>query len=436
MKKIVLISLLFFITLPFVILTTIGFETNKFNNLISEKVKISNPNIDLSFEKIKFKLDIKNFNLFVETNNPKFSYKDVKVPIENVKVYLNPIGLLKSQLDVKYSIIQSKEININQLKKIILETKPSNLSSLIMNNVREGFLKTSVEFYFDEDFNIKNYIARGELKKINFAFKKFEFKNTEFKFFADNSDILLKDIKSEIDGVVFNNGDLQINYEKNINIKSSFFTSLDLNRKQHSTYFKLLEKNKDLKGNIRLNADLDHNLDITFDKTMKVNDYNYVNKGKIKELFYQTNDKDNKFLLNKNKKKLKIENSEINTGFNSDSNNYIISSGNYKLNDLTLDKYSITSKIKKNIYDLSINLDYSDDLNFEIINYRKDKGKIANVTLDINVKGDEIHLKKVLFKENNNKIFLKDLKFSKTKFVTLNKIDVKTFYKKVLQNTY
>ena len=53
MKKIVLISLLFFITLPFVILTTIGFETNKFNNLISEKVKISNPNIDLSFEKNK-----------------------------------------------------------------------------------------------------------------------------------------------------------------------------------------------------------------------------------------------------------------------------------------------------------------------------------------------------------------------------------------------
>ncbi len=436
MKKIVLISLLFFVTLLFVILTTIGFETNKFNNLISEKVKISNPNIDLNFEKIKFKLDIKNLNLFVETNNPKFSYKDVKVPIENVKVYLNPIGLLKSQLDVKYSIIQSKEININQLKKIILETKPSNLSSLIMNNVKEGFLKTSVEFYFDEDFEIKNYIARGELKKINFVFKKFKFKNTEFKFFADNSDILLKDIKSEIDGVVFNNGDLQINYEKNINIKSSFFTSLNLNRKQHSTYFKLLEKNKDLKGNIRLNADLNHNLDITFDKTMKVSDYNYANKGKIKELFYQTNNKDYKFLLNQNIKKIKIENSEINAGFNSDSNNYIISSGNYKLNDLTLDKYSITSKIKNNIYDLSINLDYSDDLNYEIINYRKDEGKIANITLDINVKGDEIHLKKVLFKENNNKIFLKDLKFSKTKFVTLNKIDVKTFDKKGLQNSF
>ena len=90
-------------------------------------------------KKIKFKLDIKNFNLFVETNNPKFSYKDVKVPIENVKIFIQSIGLLKSQLDVKYSIIQSKEININQLKKIILETKPSNLSSLIMNNVREGF---------------------------------------------------------------------------------------------------------------------------------------------------------------------------------------------------------------------------------------------------------------------------------------------------------
>ena len=42
----------------------------------------------------------------------------------------------------------------------------------------------------------------------------------------------------------------------------------------------------------------------------------------------------------------------------------------------------------------------------------------------------------MLFKENNNKIFLKDLKFSKTKFVTLNKIDVKTFDKKGLQNSF
>ena len=85
---------------------------------------------------------------------------------------------------------------------------------------------------------------------------------------------------------------------------------------------------------------MDHNLDITFDKTMKVNDYNYVKQRKNKELFYQTNDKDNKFLLNQNIKKLKIEGTQKLYRFNSDSNNYIISSGNYKVNDLTLDKYN------------------------------------------------------------------------------------------------
>jgi len=436
MKKVVLISLLILIMSFFTILTTIGFETNRFNSLISEKVSTSNPNINLNFEKINFKFDIKNLNLFVETNNPKFSYKDVKVPIENVKVYLNLIGLLKSKIEIKYSIIQSKEININQLKKIILETKPSNLNSLILNRVKKGFLKTSVEFYFDEDFEIKNYIARGELKKIDFMFEKFEFKNTEFKFFADNSDILLKNIKSEIDGVILKNGDLQINHEKNFNIKSSFFTSLDLNRKQHSTYFKFLEKNKYLKGDIYLKANLDHNLDITLDKTMKVNRYNYSNKGKIKEIFYKNNGKDKKFILDQKIEELKIKNSEINTSFNSDNNNYILATGNYELNNLKLNKYTITSKIKKNIYDLSINLDYSDDLNFEIINYKKDKGKIANITLDMNLKGNKIHLKEVSIKENNNEIFLKGLKFDKKNFVTLNKIYVKTFDEKGLQNSF
>ncbi len=436
MKKVVLISLLILIMSFFTILTTIGFETNRFNSLISEKVSTSNPNINLNFEKINFKFDIKNLNLFVETNNPKFSYKDVKVPIENVKVYLNLIGLLKSKIEIKYSIIQSKEININQLKKIILETKPSNLNSLILNRVKKGFLKTSVEFYFDEDFEIKNYIARGELKKIDFMFEKFEFKNTEFKFFADNSDILLKNIKSEIDGVILKNGDLQINHEKNFNIKSSFFTSLDLNRKQHSTYFKFLEKNKYLKGDIYLKANLDHNLDITLDKTMKVNRYNYSNKGKIKEIFYKNNGKDKKFILDQKIEELKIKNSEINTSFNSDNNNYISATGNYELNNLKLNKYTITSKIKKNIYDLSINLDYSDDLNFEIINYKKDKGKIANITLDMNLKGNKIHLKEVSIKENNNEIFLKGLKFDKKNFVTLNKIYVKTFDEKGLQNSF
>ena len=48
------------------ILSSIGFETNKFNNLISDKVYQSK-NIILKLETINFKLDPQELSLFLET---------------------------------------------------------------------------------------------------------------------------------------------------------------------------------------------------------------------------------------------------------------------------------------------------------------------------------------------------------------------------------
>ena len=57
-----------------IILSTVGIETNKFNNLIKERAS-NTKNILLDLETIKFKLDPKELSLFLETENPKISYK-------------------------------------------------------------------------------------------------------------------------------------------------------------------------------------------------------------------------------------------------------------------------------------------------------------------------------------------------------------------------
>ena len=74
MKKISLsIFLIFLITLIIIvtILSTVGIETKRFNNLVTQKINKDNNKISLSLDSIKFKLDIEEISLFLETKNLK-----------------------------------------------------------------------------------------------------------------------------------------------------------------------------------------------------------------------------------------------------------------------------------------------------------------------------------------------------------------------------
>ena len=88
------IILFFLVVFSMLILSTIGFKTDKFNKFISDKAIESNKSISLKLEKIKFKFYVKDFNLFLETENPQIIYKDLTIPIQNVKVYLDFYSLI------------------------------------------------------------------------------------------------------------------------------------------------------------------------------------------------------------------------------------------------------------------------------------------------------------------------------------------------------
>ena len=95
MKKILywFIFLLILIILSLaIILATVGIETNRFNNLISQKINNIN-NINISLSSIKFKLNIQSMSLFLETSNPNINYRKALVPAKNVKVYIDFFSL-------------------------------------------------------------------------------------------------------------------------------------------------------------------------------------------------------------------------------------------------------------------------------------------------------------------------------------------------------
>ena len=104
-------------------------------------------------------------------------------------------------------------------------------------------------------------------------------KKTNFTFFADKNDILLKNIFGNLEDIKLFDGDIQLNLENAIKISSNFNSKINLDEKLLKKYF---NKNNDTFYTLKiLKADLNNNLLIVLDSTYKVQDYNYSISGKI-----------------------------------------------------------------------------------------------------------------------------------------------------------
>ena len=124
-----LLSLILFV----VILSSTGVKTDKFNNLITNKITKSK-NIKLQLQALNFKLDLRELSLFIETQNPKINYINQEIPAKNIKIYLDFIPLLKTDLKIKKINIIFNELNFSQLNELSRFIKPSNVKSFLNNN--------------------------------------------------------------------------------------------------------------------------------------------------------------------------------------------------------------------------------------------------------------------------------------------------------------
>ena len=168
MKKI-FVNLTLFIFFSFIILiiilSTNGIETKKFNKMIINKASQSN-DIKLDLETIKFKLDIRELSLFLETQSPKIIYSEMLIPTQSIKVYADFISILKSNPKIEKIILNLEELDINQLNKLSILIKPSNFKSFLNNKIKEGKLVTQIEIFLNEDGFFDNFIAKGSVKDL------------------------------------------------------------------------------------------------------------------------------------------------------------------------------------------------------------------------------------------------------------------------------
>ncbi len=428
MKKFFLSLLLFIffssvITLTF--LMTIGLETSRFNEIISKKAA-NTKNINLKLKTIKFKIDPKKLNLFLETANPVINYKDISIPVKNIKVYIDFLSLFKSDPKIKKINLVLEEINISQIHKLSKIIKPSNFKSFLNNKIKSGKFFSEIEIFLNGNGEYENFITKGTVKNLNIKlFEGFNLSKAKLSFFADKSDILLKNIVGEIEGGIISDGDLKLGLDNGLKINANFNSSINLDEKFFEKDLKILKKNFFFKNIENLKGKFSNNLNITLDNTYKVLDYSFSLSGNIENSKVKILPIIRNLFIREKLNEIYFSDLKIKTIFTPKKIEFD-GEGKYSFNNLDFLKINLKNKIIDNLLNLKINFDFKNKFYLDFINYQKLDNSIANIVIDLEKKNEDLKINTVNFIENDNFIKLKNLIFQKNIFYTFGEISVKT----------
>ncbi len=414
---------LFFLFFGILILK--GLETNKFNNFLSQSIYQSNSNIDVQLDTIKFKLDIKEISLFLETKNPKVIYRNINIPVKNIKVYVNFLSIIKSDTKIEKINLILNEISIKELKKLSVSFKPSNFTNLLNYKITDGKLNTEIDIYFNDKNLIENYIARGSVSEFKSnLLDEINLYNSSFTFFADKTDILIQNFVGTTGPIKIHNGDLKFqllpeisivtNFEANINYKNNF-----------QNYHNLIKKLSNIKNISDFDGNLLNNLSIKLDKTYKIKNYEFKSRGTVSRSTFNFNYPIKNLLLNEKIKSVSIENSKFKINNNTFKKDFKIE-GKYSFNNTNFQKFNLSNIIEDKILKIKLNSEYDKEINLEAINYNKPDGKIAKIYADLEKNSNLLKINEIDFKSDNSSILIGGVIIKDRKLISLQKILINT----------
>ncbi len=477
LKFFVVIIIIF--SLLLIYLSTIGIETESFNEQIKNKVDKSNKNLKFNLKKIKIKLDPLRLKFNAKTVGATVYYYDKPLELEYISTQVSLASIIKNRFVSSNFEIASKSLPLRDLIKFARAAYKGPELFILEKIIKKGHVIFDLKINYDEngkikdDYEINGIIKDGKIQllnnyiyeKINFIFnlKKQEFKLQEIKFatnkidfFSDNLNVKQKKDIFYIDGIVKNkNTSLSKNFLqilnfnfKNLNLDNTIFSSTNNFSFEINKNFKL--KNIFLKSDI----DLDY--------------LKYKAESYILDYFPKINEE---IVLKNHKLKLKysknllsiIGEAEIKLEENFNKIDYILENNDQSFNiqsNLTLDAISLKNQdfigtyfptVNENINfkNQKLNIKYNNeklslsgegkikvDDEFESIKYFiSSKDKKINFDLDLNLdktnfevnffnykKNDKIdtQLKIDGYYDQNKNLFLNNLSISEDK----NKIEV------------
>ncbi|MDC0167654.1 hypothetical protein OAI63_03870, partial [Candidatus Pelagibacter sp.] len=259
MKKFLLrfftaITILIF--LPIIYLSTIGIETESFNEQIKNKINESNKNLQLNLKKIQIKLDPFKLKFNAKTVGATVYYYNKPLELEYIETQVSLESIIKNEFVSSNLELGSKSLPLGDLIQFARAINKSPELFFLEKIIKKGQIIFNLKINYDEngkikdDYEIKGRIKDGQiqflnnyiyekinlifnLKKQEFKFQDIKFATNKINFSSDKLNVKQKGDIFYIDGVVKNKDAVlsknflnivKLNF-KNLNFDDTIFSS-------------------------------------------------------------------------------------------------------------------------------------------------------------------------------------------------------------------
>ena len=344
---ILLLSVLVILT---VYLSTIGIETDKFNDQIKKKISLINKKIDIDLKKIKLILDPFKLKIYAKTVDTTVYFSKRPLALESIKTQVSISSLIENKISSSNIEVTTKSILLNDLIKFIRTTTNKTELFILEKIVKKGHVIIDLRLNIDDNGKIKNdYEIEGLIKdaSINFL-NKANFKNINFNFNFQKDNYHFDEINFKAEEVNFISKKLNVKKKNN-----SFLIDADVENDQSSLNSNILKLlNLSFKNIIVDDAKFKTNneFSLEIDEKFKVKNIILNSDINITQLKYKKSKIINKYFPEVDDLIL-LENHKLNLNYK-DKNLSINGEGQIQLNTGEVDeiKYFINKKEK----DLSI----------------------------------------------------------------------------------
>ncbi len=435
MKKIILSSTIFLliaIVAMIGFLVLFGYETNKFNSLLENKIKSNLSDVTIKIEKIKVKINIKNLNFFITTTEPSIKYRGNKIDIKKIDAFIKLNSFLSGKPNIDKVNIVSNEINIDKTKKIVKYFKPSNLKKFYLNDVEKGKLLFNIDLFLKNN-EIKNFEISGYVKKLFVNIEDISIKESSFIYLIKKNSGEIDNLRGFLNGFQVNSGRIKFENTNSLNVEGNIKSEIVLNKTNLSNILKnkIQQNFKDF----QLIGSIQNNFQIQFDQTLKITDYQLEASGNVKKTKIQFKEPQ-KYLFIKNEiKNINLEKSEFKINYGKKSQKSFNIKGSYKLNDNLFQRFNLKHFYETNSQKIFIDGNFDEEIIIPILNYNS-KNQIINFNTELETKKNKINLKKFSLSQGKNNISIKNLYLDDKKLIKFDNVKIKTIKKNKFNNDF
>ena len=186
-------------------LSTVGIETEKFNNQIQGLVKQKNNELEINLKKIKLTLDPLNFKFNARTIDAKIFSKGKLIELEFIKTQISLNSFIQNKLVASQIEISTKSTLLKNFVSFVRSINNKPELFFLEQFIKKGYLIVDLNFNFDELGKIKqDYKISGSLKdgKIS-LFDNNKFEKINFLFNITGNNFNFKDISFDANDINF-----------------------------------------------------------------------------------------------------------------------------------------------------------------------------------------------------------------------------------------